>query len=80
MTGRNAKLTDGQVVHMMAGRTHMIEELDKLIHRQVHIFKQDAKISDLEMSEYHTRYQRIRAICTSLNQGGLQTWSENEST
>lgn len=65
---------------MKVGQTRMIEELDQLIHRQVHIFKQDAKISESELSEYHTRSQRIRAICTTLNQGVWRTWADNEST
>lgn len=63
---------------MVADRTSVTRELDHLIHQQVQLFKQDAAISESELSEYTKRAQRIRALCRSLNQGSFRTWSRNQ--
>jgi len=63
---------------MASDRTSITRELDNLIHQQIQTFKQDAAISESELSEYTRRSQRIRALCRSLNQGSSLTWSNNQ--
>ena len=64
---------------MVTDRISITRELDELIRQQIHTFKQDAKISELELSEYRQRSQRIQALCRSLNQGSSQLWADNQS-
>ena len=64
---------------MVADRASMTRELDNLISQQVRTFKQDAEISDSELTEYRQRSRRIRALCQTLNQAGCRTWEENQS-
>jgi hypothetical protein len=44
---------------MVADRTSVTRELDHLIQQQVQLFRQDAAISESELSEYRKRSRRI---------------------
>jgi len=68
-----------KVISMVADRTSITRELDNLINQQIHTFKQDAEISESELSEYSQRSQRIRILCRTLNQSSFRTWAENQS-
>jgi SMC interacting uncharacterized protein involved in chromosome segregation len=61
-----------QVNSMVADRTSMTRELDKLIDQQIHTLKQEAKISEPELNDYRQRSQRIRMLCRTLDQGSRQ--------
>jgi len=60
---------------MVADRTSINRELDGLINQQIHVFKQDARISQSELSEYQQRSQQIRILYRSLDQTGAQMWN-----
>jgi hypothetical protein len=64
---------------MVAERTSITRELDNLINQQIHIFKQDAGISESELSKYQQRSQQIRVLCRRLDQDGAQTWARRQS-
>jgi hypothetical protein len=64
---------------MVTDRTSITRELDQLIQQQIHTFKQAAKISDPELSEYSQRSQRIRRLCRTLNPGAPRISADNQS-
>jgi len=64
---------------MVADRNSIARELDHLIYQQIHTLKQDAKISESELDDYHQRSQQIQVLCRRLNQGSFQTRTGNRS-
>jgi hypothetical protein len=58
---------------MDAAQTSMTRELDELIYQQIHALAQDAQISDIELTKYWQRSQRVRMLCRNLNERSAQT-------
>jgi hypothetical protein len=55
-------------MNMLVDRTRMTHELDDLIKQQIRTLKQDAEISNSDLTNFRQRSQCIRALCQSLNQ------------
>lgn len=68
-----------KVISMVADRTCMNRELDTLISQQIHTLKQDAKISESELTEYQQRSQRIRILCRTLDRTSAEIWANTHA-
>ena len=58
-------------------RTSVTREIDNLIDQQIHTFRQDAQISQPELTVHRQRSRRIRALCRSLSPAGSPNWIRN---
>jgi len=63
---------------IVTDRTGITRELDNLINQQISTFKQDAEISDAELTGYRERSQRIRVLCQSLHPGSSGPRTAND--
>ncbi len=57
----------------------LTQELDRLVNQQICTLKQNAKISDPELSDYRQRSLRIQMLYRRLNAAGRQTWAKKHA-